>query len=114
MWRAIHLRTVTSETPKRAGNLTWLLACSPPLHNQGPHFGRCLGILVNVHGVSLEDRVASQPPQSPFSAREQPIETLHLETEPNATRQIYCLPKSALQSGSASWAASIVMNAGRA
>ena len=30
------------------------------------------------NGLSPEDRVASQPPQSPVSAREQPIETLHL------------------------------------
>ena len=65
--------------PKRAGNLTWRLACLPPLHNQGSHFRRGLGILVNVHGMSPEDRAASQPPQSPVSAREQPIETLHLE-----------------------------------
>ena len=34
---------------------------------------------MNVHGLSPEDRAASQTPQSPVSAREQPIETLQLE-----------------------------------
>ena len=46
--------------------------------NQGSHLWRGLGILVDVHGLSPDDRAASQPPPSPVSAREQPIETLQL------------------------------------
>jgi hypothetical protein len=44
-------------------------------------FGGGLGILVSVHGVSPEDRAASQTPHSPVSAREQPVEALQPERD---------------------------------
>ena len=65
--------------PNRQGNLTRRLAGLPSSDNQGSHLWRGFGILVDVHGLSPEHRAASQTPQSPVSAREQPIETLQLE-----------------------------------
>ena len=51
----------------------------PARDNQGSHFRSGLGVLVNVHGLSPEERVASQTPQSTVSACEQPVETLQLD-----------------------------------
>ena len=64
--------------PDRPSNHARLFPRLSSRDNQGSHLWRGFGILVDVHGLSPDDRAASQPPPSPVSAREQPIETLHL------------------------------------
>ena len=81
--RASHLFTVADEiyiamAIWRDGDPVRRFPRLPSRNNQSSHLRCGLGNLVNVHGLSPDDRAASQTPQSPVSAGEHPGETVQL------------------------------------